>query len=119
MLTPSELLRAVALLQQLAEQARQSRSAVPADLKATWHDLERRLLLGLRAEERAVAAAGADPLRVLKTIGANEAIRNLVWEVSVALELQSFRAGALLKLAELLQARAQVQPQQPRLHPAA
>jgi hypothetical protein len=118
-LTALELLETATLLQQLAEQTRQSGSAVSPELKATWSDLERRLLLGLRAEERAASPAGTNPLRELKAIGANERLRNLVWEVSVAFELQTPRPGAMFKLSEALRARACAHPVEPRMHPAA
>jgi hypothetical protein len=116
--TRSDLLSAVALLQQLAEQSRLAGTFSAHD-KVTWNDLERQLLLNLRTEERAASPAGADPLREPKALGSNEHIRNLVWEVSVSIDLQSPREGALLELAELLRARADAQPEQPRLHPAA
>jgi hypothetical protein len=118
-MTTAELLSAVTLLQQLAEQARRAELAWPANLEATWNDLERRLLRGLRAEERAASPAGSDPVRELKAIGANERIRNLVWEVSISIQLASPRPGAMLKLAELLRARALARSEEPRMHPAA
>jgi len=118
-LTASELLSATVLLQQLAEQARESGSGVDPELKATWSDLERRLLVGLRAEERAASSGGANPLGELKAIASNEHLRNLVWEVSVSLELSSPSAAAMLKLTELLRARAQAQPEKSLMHPAA
>jgi hypothetical protein len=100
-MTPADLGPVIALLQRLAEQARPSGAVVPDDLKAEWSRLERQLLLGLRVEERAVSL-GADPVRALRAVGANERIRNLVWEVSVSLDLQSPRPIAMLELAELL-----------------
>jgi hypothetical protein len=85
-------------------------------MKTQWGQLERRLLLDLRAEERAASTGSADPLCELKVICSNEPIRNLAWTVSVSLELQAPRRAAVLKLAELLQARARSAT---RLNPAA
>ena len=100
-----ELADELEFLRRLTEQASQSSSVVPVDLKSQWSDLERRLLRDLRAEERQASAAGS-PLRELQAICANELIRNLTWEISISFELQSPRTAALRKLAELLRARA-------------
>ena len=106
-LSASELLSAARLLDGLSRQALQSGPAVLRDLQASWSELERQVLLGLRAEERAASPAGSRPLHELKAIARNERIRNAVWEVTISLELQSAWAGAMRKLAELLRARAQ------------
>ncbi len=105
-LSAAEMLSLSRLLDRLSEQALGSDPAVTAELQASWSDLERRLLLGLRAEERAASAGATKPFYELKAIAANERIRNAVWEVSIALELQSACARAMRKLAELLRARA-------------
>jgi hypothetical protein len=106
-LTAVELLPVIALLDRLAEQMQRSGVAIPGELKVSWYELERRLLVGLRAEERAVAHDDTAPFAELKAIAANERIRNLVWEVSLALELQSPRLSAMRQLATLLRARAE------------
>ena len=105
-LSASEMLWASRLLDQLSEQALQSGSAVSTELQAAWGDLERRLLLGLRAEERAASPAGTKPLYELRAIAENERIRNAVWEVTIALELGAARVAAMRRLAALLRARA-------------
>jgi hypothetical protein len=76
-------------------------------LKAAWSNLEQRLLLALRAEERAASPNGTNPLIELKAIGENERVRNLVWEVSISFELLAPRSDAMRKLAKLLRARSQ------------
>lgn len=105
-LSASEMLSAAGLLDRLSEQALQSGSAVSTELEASWYDLERRLLLALRAEERAESAAGTKPLHELRAIAGNERIRNAVWEVTISLELRSACVNAMHKLAQLLRARA-------------
>ena len=109
-MTSSHFLEAAALLQRIAEHARQSSADIPAELRSAWSDLERQLLHGLRVEERALSAPGT-------AIGCNERIRNLVWEVTISIELQTPRVGGMLTLANLLRARAQVRPDTLRPQP--
>lgn len=109
-MTSTHLLEAAELLQRIAEHARHSAGDIPAELRSAWSDLERELLRGLRLEERALSAPGTVPLRELTAIGSNERIRNLVWEVTISIELQKPRVGGMLTLANLLRARAQARP---------
>lgn len=119
-MTAAELLPLIALLDCLTEQIHRSGGAVPAELKVSWYALARRLLLGLRAEERAAARNDGELLGELKAIASNEHIRNLVWEVSLAVDLQSSRPNAMRQLAKLLRARAEETSELPSVqHPAA
>jgi hypothetical protein len=116
-LTASHFLEAAVLLQRIADHARHSAGDIPAELRSAWSDVERQLLHGLRLEERALSAPGTASLRELTAIASNERIRNLVWEVTISIELQKPRVGGMLTLANLLRARAQARPDTLRPQP--
>jgi hypothetical protein len=70
--------------------------------RASWERIERPLLAALRAGESAASLAGSDSPSWFAAVPENERLRNLVWEISVTLELSSVHVAAMRRLAQLL-----------------
>lgn len=94
-----------ALLVQLAEEAEDSNR--PA-LQATWSDFEQRLIAHIDAEERYLLPLieADNPSEVAQTRREHGAIRDLIAELGLAIELHTARAPDICRLSDLLRAHA-------------
>ncbi|HKO50596.1 MAG TPA: hypothetical protein VJV79_22890 [Polyangiaceae bacterium] len=92
----SELVRA---LDELAERAP---TIDPTELAALWPELERRVLLRMRADRPFEGSLKAPQLQAEE-----QRLRNLAWEVGVSVDLHAVHLGAIRTLATLLRERSQ------------